>query len=131
MKLRMGFVSNSSSSSFVFIGKKIGILDEAPRIDFTKPKVTYIMLGTSLSEGDDIIDLNDDLYNWFVEHKDDIINNVDYFNGDIYEVYSSGDDYAKINKVDVKSDIIEAVHIYADYNSTDSINKAEEIYLHG
>ena len=56
---RDGYVSNSSSSSFVVIGKVIGHLFEDKH---------YIVQGKYLYDAVDIIDLDNNLVKWFKEH---------------------------------------------------------------
>ena len=51
MKIRQGFVSNSSSSSFIIIGKEINILDV--KFNILKEK-EIIALGKSLNDGQDV-----------------------------------------------------------------------------
>lgn len=54
MKIRSGFVSNSSSSSFVVVGKKLDIRD----INFKMIKEKCIIaMGGELSDGDDVFQI--------------------------------------------------------------------------
>jgi hypothetical protein len=68
MKRRFGYVSNSSSSSFVLIGKEVGNLwyDE---IQFDKNKM-YFMFGVYLCDGCDLIHLDAELAKWFKKHHE-------------------------------------------------------------
>jgi hypothetical protein len=53
VKIRNDFVTNSSSSSFVIIGKKVNGYNE---IDLSKSK--YVVIGDFLSDGYDIFDVD-------------------------------------------------------------------------
>lgn len=71
MKTRTSFVSNSSSSSFVVIGKTVGNLF-ADDIELDEHQF-YLMRGKFLCDGEDIITLDKETAKWFKEHhlKDD------------------------------------------------------------
>ena len=64
MKIRNGFVSNSSSSSFVAIAKKIDKFDDITD-EMISSKYQYLTIGKSLSDGDDVIFINDDNKKFF------------------------------------------------------------------
>lgn len=58
MKIRNGYVSNSSSSSFCIIGYKVCNTNTAHDYNFDLENNQYLMIGRELCEGIDIIDLN-------------------------------------------------------------------------
>lgn len=57
MKIRNGFVSNSSSSSFILRGREVDIMDiDINNINFNNK---YIVVGPYISEGCDLFYIND------------------------------------------------------------------------
>ena len=84
MKVRTGFVSNSGSSSFVIIGKKVGnLFTDKLELDDNKE---YYVIGAYLCEGIDIIRLDKKLLRWLKEHyeKNDR-ESIDSIDGDVIE----------------------------------------------
>ena len=86
MKIRWCYVSNSSSSSFVVFGYRIGnIYKNNLILDFDNKK--YIMIGHDLYNGDDIINLNKTNFNWFRKQINE--SDIDCGDGTIIEVIKS------------------------------------------
>ena len=85
MKIRSNYVSNSSSSSFVVFGYRIGnIYKKNLILDFDNKK--YIMVGYDLYNGEDIINLNKTNFNWFRKQINE--SDIDCGDGTIIEVPS-------------------------------------------
>lgn len=126
MKTRISFVSNSSSSSFVVIGKPVGNLF-VDDIELDEHQV-YLMRGKFLCDGEDIISLNKNTAKWFKEHhlKDD----RDYFSqidGNVIQVTRSFIDPYGVPMLKVEEgNCIWAFNI--DHHSTNSIEDAEYNY---
>ncbi|MBR4315817.1 MAG: hypothetical protein IKP65_02440 [Alphaproteobacteria bacterium] len=86
MKIRWCYVSNSSSSSFVVFGYRIGnIYKKNLILDFDNKK--YIMVGYDLYNGEDIINLNKTNFNWFRKQINE--SDIDCGDGTIIEVIKS------------------------------------------
>lgn len=54
MKVRQGFVSNSSSSSFIILGKDVDVMSITPKMIKEK---TIMVIGNSLCEGEDVFQI--------------------------------------------------------------------------
>ena len=71
MKIRNGFVSNSSSSSFVLIGKKLDLSSITPE-DVENKKITVI--GEYIYEGLDVFELDTEMLNFMKSNEYDFRN---------------------------------------------------------
>lgn len=125
MKIRTSYVSNSSSSSFVVIGRRVCSLNDlkdplSPWLDFEHNN--YVMLGNYLDEGVDYIRLNKELYAWIKEHAAEI--SMD--DGDLIEEVECGEDYVKI-PAGVEG--CKAWHFDIDCHSSESIEDLKDRYL--
>ena len=71
MKIRNGFVSNSSSSSFI-LGCSNTPLNRAQTVEYlkTNPSANILVVGASLSEGDDIFFLDSKKVGFILDHEE-------------------------------------------------------------
>jgi hypothetical protein len=126
MKIRSGYVSNSSSSSFVVIGKDVGnIYSNNLQLDFENKQ--YVMLGKELSDGTDYIELTAELFEWIDKRKFDL----DWGNGSIIEIITSGKNAWSADCIKIPDNLSNAFawSIKADDWSSSSIEDLEKRYI--
>lgn len=128
MKIRSGYISNSSSSSFIIFGKNIGDIYCLPELDFDNK--TYYLVGNNLCDGIDLIELTKELYDYFVAE------NIEFeqgFNaGDIIECHhllqSNETMFISFQTpVGLPADS-ETYVVETDYHSTKDLKTAQERY---
>ena len=71
MKIRNGFVSNSSSSSFI-LGCNNAPLNRAQTVEYlkTNPSANILVVGASMGEGDDIFFLDKRMVDFILDHEE-------------------------------------------------------------
>ena len=126
MKSRIGYVSNSSSSSFVVIGKVVGDLFKGD-FKFKKGRKYYV-IGKSMCDGTDVILLDKELADWFKKHHEK--NDRESFGAidtDVIESeWSSFDVYD--NEMPAIPEGCRIWTVEADYHSTEKLSDAEHNY---
>ena len=126
MKIRSNYVSNSSSSSFIVIGKDVGnIYSNNIELDFKNKQ--YVMLGKELYDGTDYIELTPELFDWINKRKYDL----DWGNGSIIEVISSGKNTWSEDFIKIPDNLTSAYawSIDADQNSSETIEDLDKRYI--
>ena len=132
MKIRNGFVSNSSSSSFVLVGKSIGnILDDVrffEEMDFESKE--YVCFGGDLFEAQDVMELNKEMCEFIINNTEHF-KNYDYFSGEVYELVIFSEDSSFFNVKELCEKGYEELDVmsgYCDYHSSRSIEDLIENY---
>lgn len=134
MKIRNGFVSNSSSSSFVLVGQYVGnIIDkegfDLSRLDFNHKN--YVCFGGSLSDAEDVMDLTKEMAKYIIDNKDKFLD-LDFFDGSIFETVFFGEDGTDINIENLYNQGYKELRVlggYYDYHSSESVDDLEENYF--
>lgn len=100
MKIRSGFVSNSSSSSFIIIGKKLKSYDEA--LEVCKTHEVYA-IGEYLSEGADVFECTLEILKYLADNNYDFpLYRCDKF------IYDGGEVSVRLNgEYDIVSGILD------------------------
>ena len=129
MKARLGFVSNSSSSSFVIVGSKI----EGFNLIQNYGKDIYI-LGKPLDEGCDYFALTKEIYDFIKENQAKIQLNWD--NISFYKIMLEGEDITikKDKLLKMLQQMPSEIDIYTftvDYHPTESLEQFKDRYVEG
>lgn len=133
MKCRTIYVSNSSSSSFVCIGVKVGKISDKHKSLQLDPKKRYVVEGKFLNDGSDLISLNQEMFDYVVSKRTDAA--YEELDGrPVYELIAYGE-YELSLSSEVISKIIrnkdENLCVFSmdvDYYSSDSLDNLIENY---
>jgi hypothetical protein len=115
MKNRVGFVSNSSSSSFVIIGEKLDFLPN----EFEKD---LLGVGSYCDEGVDIFPITKELFE-LIKKSIELEGNLEFYKGKGYDAEAGG-----IIKKSSLPDKFSVFGFQKDYYCTNSVNDLLERY---
>ena len=131
MKIRQGFVSNSSSSSFMLIGKKVNIM-EVSNSDIEDK--TFVTIGKPMGDGSDIFYIDTIQMLWFVKTAQKIDFNIDWFDGfDVYETFEPNhrtEEEIKFNSKDLPEGELTASSWWMDYSSSKTVGDLFDKYFY-
>ncbi len=125
MKIRSGFVSNSSSSSFIIIGKKLNYNEVT--IEMLKEK-NIMAIGPELIEGDDIFRVNTIEEFAFLRALDNLGKNI--FNVVEAFVFGGDDDYSGEFDAEKlpKEGKLQFYKGYMDYSNSTDLSMLQDRY---
>ena len=124
MKVRNGFVSNSSSSSFVVFGKTLTNPEEV-RLTLSVRKKPALAIGRYLSEGMDVIEVDEEIFNAIIE------NNI-FQEFQFLFPYKQISGEGGLSGEAIENDLPETFEVFSgevDYHSTETVEDLVRIYV--
>ena len=121
MKLRLGFVSNSSSSSFVMLCNRVEFKDLNLK-DIRGREIKA--LGKYLGDGQDFFRVDEEIFNCIKENNQ-VLEHLCF-----YEVFAEGDDDIEIERKDLpEKGSLHIISTTVDYHCSDDLSLFKENYL--
>jgi len=122
MKIRMGFVSNSSSTSFVIVGRELTHGNAWREAEELISKGRLYSEGPWCCEGVDFFKVTKEMWDAYYMSMTD-----KHFT--FYDVQVIGEEYSSIKKSDIEGDEFEVHTIDRDNHYTDSIETFKSRYI--
>lgn len=114
MKVRNGYVSNSSSSSFVIVGSTVLFKDWTPDNKY------ICVRRRDYGDGDDVFELTSDIVEWVKEYSNDTVFDLNFTTYRVTVDFNNYDEETPCNFTAHRGDAI--VGLDKDYYSTGSID---------
>ena len=120
MKIRLGHVTNSSSSSFIIVGRKSSLEEILANTDASR---AFYVIGTSLSEGVDVFKVSPENISLIPVLDESYLAEFRY-----YEAYQAGHEKLKLDQTLLDPDSTVFVFEAGDWSST-NLEQFMENYL--
>lgn len=133
--IRNGFVSNSSSSSFVIVGKKENCIEDIEeffsKIEKDSDVRVIFISGKTMCDGDNVFIPSKDQIKWLIDYKEEIIKFEQWrdFKAIISPLYAEDEEYSFFIKADIDIPLKEVgvIEVDKDYRSFDKNTTEEDL----